>query len=90
LTGETLIEQALRLMTSSGRPRSGDQIVFTSAHALVWVLYSVTRDAHLGRGSPAEIDRCARAARNAGIAESDITAAILAAERDRGDSPGRR
>ncbi len=83
MAGETLIEQALGLMTASGRPRPGDQLTFTPEHALVWVLYSVTRDARRGAGSSTEVDRCVRAARNAGIADRDIDAAIAAAERDR-------
>lgn len=88
--GETLIEQALAAHAAAGPPpRSfgeaadwGGRLNMTPEQHLVHTIYIAARDQQiLGN---AELKKVVKTARSAGIPDSEIDAAIAAAEREDG------
>lgn len=82
--GASLIDQALAAHEAAGpSTHLGQQIEVTPEQALVYLVYLAVLDKRQGMpgADDAQIERYARTARHAGIAEREIEAAITAGER---------
>ena len=59
-----LIDQALSIIEESGPPRLGKSIPLDPQQALVWSIYTATRDREAGHGSEAEVKNFVKIARS--------------------------
>jgi hypothetical protein len=77
---ETLISQALALVEESRPISFGDAIPMSMNQSLVFAVHGAVEARNRGYGSDAEVDKAMKLARRGKIPETEIHAAVEAAE----------